>query len=223
MSDILAMLSKYNQLVWNGTLETLYMVFVSLLIAVLLGIPLGILTAVTRKGHILSNGMLNKVLNSIINLGRSIPFIILMVTIIPLTRLIVGTSIGTTAAIVPLAVAAIPFVGRIVDNALLEISPGVIEAAKSMGATPVQIIFKVLLPESLPSLILGITLTMINLIAYSAMAGAIGGGGLGDIAIRYGYQRFKIGVMIETIVILVLLVQIIQWIGNKLAAYFDHR
>ncbi|WP_269059887.1 methionine ABC transporter permease [Halocella sp. SP3-1] len=223
MSDILAMLSKYNQLVWDGTLETLYMVFVSLLIAVLLGIPLGILTAVTRKGHILSNGIINRVLNSIINLGRSIPFIILMVSIIPLTRLIVGTSIGTTAAIVPLAVAAIPFVGRIVDNALLEISPGVIEAAKSMGATPVQIIFKVLLPESLPSLILGITLTMINLIAYSAMAGAVGGGGLGDIAIRYGYQRFKIGVMIETIVILVLLVQIIQWIGNKLAAYFDHR
>ncbi|AZO96766.1 methionine ABC transporter permease MetI [Iocasia frigidifontis] len=217
------MLSKYNQLVWDGTLETLYMVFVSLLIAVLLGIPLGILTAVTRKGHILSNGIINRVLNSIINLGRSIPFIILMVSIIPLTRLIVGTSIGTTAAIVPLAVAAIPFVGRIVDNALLEISPGVIEAAKSMGATPVQIIFKVLLPESLPSLILGITLTMINLIAYSAMAGAVGGGGLGDIAIRYGYQRFKIGVMIETIVILVLLVQIIQWIGNKLAAYFDHR
>lgn len=223
MSDTLAMLSKYNQLVWDGTLETLYMVFVSLLIAVLLGIPLGILTAVTRKGHILSNGIINRVLNSIINLGRSIPFIILMVSIIPLTRLIVGTSIGTTAAIVPLAVAAIPFVGRIVDNALLEISPGVIEAAKSMGATPVQIIFKVLLPESLPSLILGITLTMINLIAYSAMAGAVGGGGLGDIAIRYGYQRFKIGVMIETIVILVLLVQIIQWIGNKLAAYFDHR
>lgn len=223
MNDILAMLSKYNQLVWNGTLETLYMVFVSLLIAVFFGIPLGILTAVTRKGHILSNGIINKVLNSIINLGRSIPFIILMVTIIPLTRLIVGTSIGTTAAIVPLAVAAIPFVGRIVDNALLEISPGVIEAAKSMGATPTQIIFKVLLPESLPSLILGITLTMINLIAYSAMAGAVGGGGLGDIAIRYGYQRFKIGIMIETIVILVLLVQIIQWIGNKLAAYFDHK
>lgn len=223
MNDILAMLSKYNQLVWNGTLETLYMVFVSLLIAVFFGIPLGILTAVTRKGHILSNGIINKVLNSIINLGRSIPFIILMVTIIPLTRLIVGTSIGTTAAIVPLAVAAIPFVGRIVDNALLEISPGVIEAAKSMGATPTQIIFKVLLPESLPSLILGITLTMINLIAYSAMAGAVGGGGLGDIAIRYGYQRFKIEIMIETIVILVLLVQIIQWIGNKLAAYFDHK
>lgn len=223
MGEILTMLSKYNQLIWDGTLETLYMVGISLFMAVVFGIPLGVLTAVTRKGHILPNRTVNKLLNSIINIGRSIPFIILMVAIIPLTRLIVGTSIGTTAAIVPLAVAAIPFVGRIVDNALLEISAGVIEAARSMGATPVEIIFKVLLPESLPGLILGVTLTSINLIGYSAMAGAVGGGGLGDIAIRYGYQRFKIGIMIETVVILVLLVQLIQWLGNKLARYFDHR
>ncbi len=223
MSETIAMLSRYNQLIWNGTLETLYMVGISLSIAVLFGVPLGVLTAITRDGHILPNKFINKILNSIINIGRSIPFIILMVAIIPLTRMLAGTSIGTTAAIVPLAVAAIPFVGRIVDNALLEIEPGVIEAARSMGATPLQIIFKVLLSESLPGLILGITLTSINLIGYSAMAGAIGGGGLGDIAIRYGYQRFKMGIMIETVIILVVLVQLIQWLGNKLARQFDHR
>lgn len=199
------------------------MVSVSLVIAVIFGIPLGVLTTITRKGHILTNNVLNKILDGIINIGRSIPFIILMVAIIPLTRALVGTSIGTTAAIVPLAVAAIPFVARVVDNALLEIDPGIIEAARSMGATPLQIIVKVLLPEALPGLILGVTLTAINLIGYSAMAGAIGGGGLGDIAVRYGYQRFRIEVMVQTVIILVLLVQLIQWAGNKIASHFDHR
>ncbi|HQD04251.1 MAG TPA: methionine ABC transporter permease [Halanaerobiales bacterium] len=223
MGELLAILEKYNHLLLNGTLETLYMVSVSLVIAVIFGIPLGVLTTITRKGHILSNNTLNKALDGIINIGRSIPFIILMVAIIPLTRAIVGTSIGTTAAIVPLAVAAIPFVARVVDNALLEIDPGIIEAARSMGATPLQIILKVLLPEALPGLILGITLTAINLIGYSAMAGAIGGGGLGDIAVRYGYQRFRVEVMVQTVVILILLVQLIQWAGNKIAGYFDHR
>lgn len=223
MSETLRTLSQYNQLIWEGTLETLYMVGVSLLIAVAIGIPMGVLAAITRKGHILPNNIINRVLDIIINIGRSIPFIILMVAIIPFTRKLVGTSIGTTAAIVPLAVAAIPFVGRVVENALLEISPGIIEAARSMGASPLQIILKVLLPESLPGLILGITLTSINLISYSAMAGAIGGGGLGDIAIRYGYQRFRVEVMIETVIILVLLVQVIQWFGSKIANYFDHR
>ncbi|MGB4005919.1 MAG: methionine ABC transporter permease, partial [Halanaerobiales bacterium] len=179
MGELLAILEKYNHLLLNGTLETLYMVSVSLVIAVIFGIPLGVLTTITRKGHILTNNVLNKILDGIINIGRSIPFIILMVAIIPLTRALVGTSIGTTAAIVPLAVAAIPFVARVVDNALLEIDPGIIEAARSMGATPLQIIVKVLLPEALPGLILGVTLTAINLIGYSAMAGAIGGGGLG--------------------------------------------
>ncbi|MFI5359372.1 MAG: methionine ABC transporter permease [Halanaerobiales bacterium] len=223
MGELLAILEKYNHLLLNGTLETLYMVSVSLVIAVIFGIPLGVLTTITRKGHILTNNVLNKILDGIINIGRSIPFIILMVAIIPLTRALVGTSIGTTAAIVPLAVAAIPFVARVVDNALLEIDPGIIEAARSMGATPLQIIVKVLLPEALPGLILGVTLTAINLIGYSAMAGAIGGGGLGDIAVRYGYQRFRIEVMVQTVIILVLLVQLIQWAGNKIASHFDHR
>lgn len=223
MGELLAILEKYNHLLLNGTLETLYMVSVSLVIAVIFGIPLGVLTTITRKGHILTNNVLNKILDGIINIGRSIPFIILMVAIIPLTRALVGTSIGTTAAIVPLAVAAIPFVARVVDNALLEIDPGIIEAARSMGATPLQIIVKVLLPEALPGLILGVTLTAINLIGYSAMAGAIGGGGLGDIAVRYGYQRSRIEVMVQTVIILVLLVQLIQWAGNKIASHFDHR
>ncbi|NLJ83461.1 MAG: ABC transporter permease [Halanaerobiaceae bacterium] len=223
MGEILTYLGRYSHLLLNGTLETLYMVSVSLIIAVVFGIPLGVLTTITRKGHILPNGVLNKTLDGIINIGRSIPFIILMVAIIPLTRAIVGTSIGTTAAIVPLAVAAIPFVARVVDNALLEIDPGIIEAARSMGAAPLQIIVKVLLPEALPGLILGVTLTAINLIGYSAMAGAIGGGGLGDIAVRYGYQRFRVEIMVQTVVILVLLVQLIQWAGNKIAKFFDHR
>ncbi len=223
MAEVLGVLTKYNQLMYQGLQETLYMVGFSLIIAVSCGIPLGILTAITRKGHILENKVLHKFLDIIINIGRSIPFIILMVAVIPFTRLLVGTSIGTTAAIVPLALAAIPFVGRVIDNSIQEVSLGVIEAAQSMGATPGQIVWKVLLPESLPSIILGITLTAINLIGYSAMAGAIGGGGLGDIAIRYGYQRFKIGIMIETVVILIILVQVIQWFGNKLATYFDHK
>lgn len=221
--EFLTQLSRYNQLMISGIGETLYMVFVSLLIAVVIGIPLGVFTTITRKGHILHNIMVNKLINIVINIGRSIPFIILMVAVIPFTRRIVGTSIGTSAAIVPLALSAIPFVGRIVDNALLEISPGIIEAARAMGATPLQIIFKVMLKEASSAIILGITLTAINLIGYSAMAGAIGGGGLGDIAIRYGYQRFRTGVMIETVVILILMVQLIQWTGNYLAARFDHR
>ncbi|MGM0602675.1 MAG: methionine ABC transporter permease [Bacillota bacterium] len=223
MSETFSMLARYNELMWSGLLETLYMVGLSLTVAVLAGVPLGVVTTITREEHILPNKSLNTVLDGIINIGRSIPFIILMVAVIPFTRMIVGTSIGTTAAVVPLSLAAIPFMARIVDNALLEVDPGVIKSAQSMGATPWQIVYKVLLPESLPAIILGITLTAISLISYSAMAGAVGGGGLGDIAIRYGYQRFKLGIMLETIVILVLLVQAIQWLGNKAAGAFDHR
>jgi len=181
------------------------------------------LTTITRQNHILPNKSLNYILDVIINIGRSIPFIILMVAVIPFTRMIVGTSIGTNAAVVPLSMAAIPFMGRVADNAILEIDHGVIESAQSMGASPLQIVFKVLLPESLPAIILGLTLTAINLVSYSAMAGAIGGGGLGDIAIRYGYQRFQLGVMLETIVILILMVQAFQFLGNKIASFFDHR
>ena len=223
MKEIISLLANYNQLMISGIKETLYMVGFSVFISVIFGIPLGIITTVTRKGHILENKYIFKIFNIIINIGRSIPFIILMVAIIPFTRMIVGSSIGTTAAIVPLSIAAIPFMGRVVDNALLEIDKGVIEAAQSMGASPFEIIFKVLIPESMSAIILGITLTTVSLVSYSAMAGAIGGGGLGDIAIRYGYQRFKPLIMLETIVILLVLVQIIQWLGNKLALIFDHK
>lgn len=201
----------------QGTLETLYMVAVSTLFTILLGMPLGILLAVTSKGHISENLKLNSVLSYIINLTRSLPFIILMIFIIPFTRLLVGSSIGTNAAIVPLVCAAIPFFARVVENAIYEVDGGVIEAALAMGASNRDIILKVLIPETLPSLILGITLTVINLLGYSAMAGAVGGGGIGDLAIRYGYHRFQTDVMLMTVVILIAMVQIIQSTGQFFA------
>lgn len=203
--------------------ETLYMTFFSTLFSVLIGTVLGVILVITDKGHILEKPMLNKVLGSIVNVMRSIPFIILIVAIFPLSRLIVGTTIGSTAAIVPLSIAAAPFVARVVESSLKEVSFGIIEASISVGATVPQIIFNVMLPEALPSLILGLTLTIINIIGYSAMAGAIGGGGLGDLAIRYGYQRFQTDVLIATIIVLVIMVEIIQLAGNLLAKKFDKR
>lgn len=197
--------------------ETGYMVVASTMLASLIGIPLGIILTVTRNGHILPNAVINSVLGVIVNATRSTPFIILMVAIIPLTRMLVGSSIGTTAAIVPLTISAAPFIARVIESSLLEIDHGVIEAAQSMGASPMQIIYKVLLPESLHSIVLGITLAVIALIGYSAMAGVLGGGGLGDLAIRYGYQRFQPDVMIVTVVILILMVQLIQFIGDTLS------
>lgn len=197
--------------------ETGYMVVASTVLASLIGIPLGIILTVTRNGHILPNAVINSVLGVIVNATRSTPFIILMVAIIPLTRMLVGSSIGTTAAIVPLTISAAPFIARVIESSLLEIDHGVIEAAQSMGASPMQIIYKVLLPESLHSIVLGITLAVIALIGYSAMAGVLGGGGLGDLAIRYGYQRFQPDVMIVTVVILILMVQLIQFIGDTLS------
>lgn len=197
--------------------ETGYMVVASTVLASLIGIPLGIILTVTRNGHILPNAVINTVLGVIVNATRSTPFIILMVAIIPLTRMLVGSSIGTTAAIVPLTISAAPFIARVIESSLLEIDHGVIEAAQSMGASPMQIIYKVLLPESLHSIVLGITLAVIALIGYSAMAGVLGGGGLGDLAIRYGYQRFQPDVMIVTVVILILMVQLIQFIGDTLS------
>lgn len=197
--------------------ETGYMVVASTVLASLIGIPLGIILTVTRNGHILPNAVINSVLGVIVNAIRSTPFIILMVAIIPLTRMLVGSSIGTTAAIVPLTISAAPFIARVIESSLLEIDHGVIEAAQSMGASPMQIIYKVLLPESLHSIVLGITLAVIALIGYSAMAGVLGGGGLGDLAIRYGYQRFQPDVMIVTVVILILMVQLIQFIGDTLS------
>ena len=204
-------------LLLQGFLETVQMTVISTVVAVLLGVPLGVILVITSRGHIMQNESVNKVLGAIVNATRSIPFIILMVAIIPFTRLVAGTSIGTTAACVPLTLAAIPFLARLVETAIKEVNGGVIEAAQSMGATPLQIIWKVLLPEALPTLIDNITVLIVNLISYSAMAGAIGGGGLGDIAIRYGYQRFQGDVMLATIVILIVLVQVIQSLGDYLS------
>ena len=197
--------------------ETVYMVVVSMAIATALGVPLGVLLNVTGQGQILESPILNKVVGSIVNAVRSIPFIILMVAIIPFTRFIVGSAIGTTAAMVPLVIASIPFIGRQVETSLKEVPYGLIEAALAMGATPFQIITKVLLPESMPSIVAQLTTVIIALVGESAMAGAIGGGGLGDLAIRYGYQRFRPDVMLATVIILIVLVQVVQFAGNRLA------
>ena len=180
----------------QGLGETLQMTIISTVVSMIVGIPLGVILVITGKGHILENKAVNATLGSVVNAFRSIPFIILMVAIIPLTRIIAGSSIGTTAACVPLTIAAIPFLARLVETSIREINSGVIEAAQAMGASPMQIIRKVLLPEALPTIIDNITVLVVNLISYSAMAGAIGGGGLGDIAIRYGYQRFQGDVML---------------------------
>lgn len=205
------------KLLITGTLDTLQMTVISTIMAMIIGIPLGVVLVVTSKGHILENAALNKILGAIVNATRSIPFIILMVAIIPFTRMVVGTSIGTTAACVPLTLAAIPFLARLVETSIKDIQFGVIEAAQSMGASPFQIIRKVLLPEALPTIIDNVTVLIVNLIGYSAMAGAIGGGGLGDIAIRYGYQRFQGDIMLATIIILIIMVQVIQMIGDGLS------
>ena len=197
--------------------ETLYMVGVSAAISTIIGVPLGVILVTTSRGHILENLPVNRVLGAIANATRSTPFIILMVAIIPVTRVLAGTSIGTNAAIVPLSIAAIPFVGRIVEASLREVDFGLIEAAQAMGASPFQIISRVLIPEAMPSMVLGLTLSVISLIGYSAMAGAIGGGGLGDLAIRFGYQRFRVDVMIATVVILIALVQLVQSAGDMVS------
>jgi len=222
MKEVLSLLIKDSGLLWQGILQTSYMVSISMLLGALFGIPLGVGVVVSEEGNILENKAINLILSTFINITRSIPFIILMVALIPFTRIIVGTSIGTSAAVVSLTIGAIPFIGRIVEGALKEVDSGVIEAAQAMGANPWEIISKVLLPEALPSLVLGLTITAISLIGYSAIAGAIGAGGLGDIAIRYGYHRFQTDVMIKTVVLLVVIVQIVQNLGNYLARSLDH-
>ena len=211
------------ELILKATLDTLYMVGLSGLVAAALGVPLGVLLYVTRPGQILARPLTNRALGIVTNIGRSIPFIILMVAIIPFTRLVVGSSIGTNAAIVPLTIAAIPFVARLVEGSLNELSPGLIEAAQSMGATPYQIIVKVLIPEARGGIITGLTITVVTLISYSAMAGAVGGGGLGDLGIRYGYNRFDPLVMLITVVILVVMVQGFQSLGDALVRKTDHK
>lgn len=211
------------ELVLSSTLETLYMVAVAGLISAALGIPLGVALYTSRPGQILARPMLNSVLSIITNIGRSVPFIILMVAIIPLTRLIAGSSIGTNAAIVPLTIASIPFVARLIEGALNEVGPGLVEAAQAMGATPMQIITKVLLPEARGGIINGLTITVVTLISYSAMAGTVGGGGLGDLGIRYGYNRFDPMVMLVTVVILVVMVQGFQSLGDHLVRKSNHK
>ena len=203
--------------------ETVYMVVLSMAIASLIGIPLGVLLHTTDKGQVLENLPLNQTIGSIVNAVRSIPFIILMVAIIPFTRLLVGSAIGTTAAIVPLVIASIPFIGRQVETSLKEVPAGLVEAALSMGATPAQIITKVLLPEAMPGIVSQLTTVIIALVGESAMAGAIGGGGLGDLAIRYGYQRFRPEIMLATVVVLIVLVQLVQLLGNALAKKLNKR
>ena len=203
--------------------ETVYMVVVSMIVATIIGVPLGLLLHTTSKGQILESPTVNRVVGAIVNAVRSIPFIILLVAIIPFTRLLVGTAIGTTAAMVPLVIAAIPFIGRQVETSLKEVPFGLVEAAQSMGATPAQIIWKVLLPESMSSIVAQLTTVIISLVGESAMAGAVGGGGLGDLAIRYGYQRFRPEIMLATVIILIVLVQLVQFVGNTLAKRLDKR
>ncbi|MFP7733452.1 methionine ABC transporter permease [Priestia aryabhattai] len=208
------MLEVSQELILAALWETLYMVSASLLFGALIGIPLGILLVVTRKGHILENRVVFSILNSIVNIFRSIPFIILLVAIIPFTRFVVGTTIGTTAAIVPLVLHIGPYMARLVENSLLEVNEGIIEVAQAMGASKTQIVFRFLIPEAFPSLILSLTTVTIGLIGATAMAGAIGGGGLGDLAITYGYQRFSTITIVVTVVLLLIIVQGIQTLGN---------
>lgn len=200
-----------------ATWQTLKMVFISAFFAVLCGLPLGVFLFITRNAHLFRKPAVHFMLGFIVNILRSIPFIILLVAITPLTRLIVGTSIGTVAAMVPLTVSAIPFFARLVESALSEVSHGLIEAALSMGASTIQIVKKVLLPESRATIVRGITLMLITLVGYSAMAGAIGGGGLGNLAIMYGYERFEIDIMFSTVIILIAMVQCFQWCGDWIA------
>src|SRR5574344_338617 len=210
--------NKLMMLVTDATVQTLVMVFLSTLFSVVLGHPLGVLLCITDpETGICPRPVLNQVLTRIVNILRSFPFIILMILLFPLSRILIGTSIGTAATIVPLSIAAAPFVARVIESALKEVDPGVVQAARAMGSTLMQIIVKVLLPEALPSLVDGITLTIINLIGYSAMAGAIGGGGLGDLAIRYGYQRFRTDVMVLAVIIILFMVEIIQFVGTTIS------
>ena len=205
-------------LILSATGQTGMMVFFSVLFSLILGLPLGVMLCISDPvSGIKPKLMLYQILSRIVNVLRSFPFIILMILLFPLSRLIIGTSIGTAATIVPLSIAAAPFVARIIETALKEVDTGVIQAARAMGSSTIQIILKVLLPEALPSLVDGVTLTIINLIGYSAMAGAIGGGGLGDLAIRYGYQRFRPGIMAICVIIILVMVEAIQLIGSAIS------
>lgn len=222
-NTIFEWLSLNSKLLLSATWETIYMVAVAGVVGFAVGIPLGVILHITKKGGLLENTRLNGILGAVVNVGRSVPFLVLMVAIIPVTKMLVGTFIGTTAAIVPLTIGAIPFVARLIEGALLEVPTGLVEAAQSMGATPTQIITKVLLPEAMPTIVNSVTITLVTLVSYSAMAGTVGGGGLGDVAIRYGFHRYDITIMAVTVVMLIVLVQIIQSIGDALVRRVDHR
>ncbi|MBU3142681.1 methionine ABC transporter permease [Clostridium sp. CF012] len=206
----------FKDVLLPALIETIYMVSISTIFTIILGFISAVGLIVSAPKGLRPNALLSKSLNLVINILRSFPFIILMISIFPLTKLITGTTIGTNAAIVPLTLGAAPFAARIIETALLEVDYGIIEAAKSVGAKTHQIIFQVMVKEAMPSIVLGVTLTIINIIGYSAMAGIIGGGGLGDVAVKYGYYRFKTDIMIYTVIILIVLVQIIQVLGNLL-------
>ena len=206
----------FKDILLPALLDTVYMVTVSTIFAMILGFVSAVILIITGPKGLKPNALIYKSFNLVINVLRSFPFIILMISIFPLTKFIAGTTIGTNAAIVPLTLGAAPFAARIIESALLEVDYGIIEAAKSFGAKTHQIIFKVMVKEAMPSIVLGCTLTIINIIGYSAMAGTVGGGGLGDVAVKYGYYRFKVDIMIYTVVILIAVVQIIQALGNLL-------
>ena len=213
--------SMIIKLVAESTLQTIEMVFWSTVFSLIMGLPLGVLLHVTDRedqGGIIPKPLLNEILSRIVNILRSFPFLILMIVLMPVARFILGTTIGTRAAVVSLSIAAAPFVARVIETSLKEVDPGVVQAAKAMGSTNWQIIVKVMLPEALPSLVSGVNITIINLIGYSAMAGTIGGGGLGDLAIRYGYQRFRSDVMLAAVSLTIVLVELVQFVGNKISS-----
>lgn len=215
--------AQIREMIGTGILETLYMVFFSSILSYLIGVPLGIILVVTDKDGIYPIPVFQRVLGIIINLLRSVPFMILLVMVLPLTRWIVGTSLGAKAVIPPLVIAAAPYIARMVESSFKEVDPGVIEAAKSMGASTFQIIWKVLLPEAKPSLLVGAAISVTTILGYSAMAGFVGGGGLGTIAINYGYYRYQTDMMLITVAILVIIVQVIQEVGMRLAKHSDKR
>lgn len=210
------------QMIFEGIWETLYMTILSTVIAYIVGLPLGILLSVTGKGGILRNRAVNGILGAVVNILRSVPFLILLVVLIPFTRLLVGTSLGTTATIVPLTIGSIPIVARMVESSLQEIPPGIIEAAESMGASPLEIIVRFMLPEAVPSLLLGSAINLATILGYSAMAGFVGGGGLGDIAIQYGFYRYQSDILFVSVAILIIIVQIFQEAGTRLSNYKRH-
>ena len=215
--------SQMIEMLGNGMGESLYMTVVSTVFAYLLGIPLGVVLYITDKKGIGSNRAVNFIVGIVVNIIRSVPFLILLVTVMPLTRLIAGTTIGATPTVVPLVIAAAPFVARMVESSLKEVDPGVIEAAKAMGSSPWQSIYKVFLPEAKPSLLQGVTITLATVLGYSAMAGFVGGGGLGTIAVNYGYYRYQTDVMIVAVALLVVVVQVFQEAGTRLVNKIDKR